>query len=421
VSQRKSIMGEKKRGIQSAKSTAQMIEGFVKKKGEQIINPSSPLPIYCQVENFLRQLICELPLSKGTRLPSDRRFAELLSISHLTLRRAQERLCEQGLLLKNHGKGTFVGDTSQLRVEREKGSEQRFIGLVIPSVEYYYSELIRAVEEKAREADLKLVLSISDWWDPAEENRQLQRLLGLRGIKGILISPPVVRQALKRRVSRYKDLMRLGISVVCIDRDVSDMGLSCVFFDDRRGAKMAVTHLVSLGHRRIGFVSPMPENLRNQERFLGYKDALKEAQIPYDKAIVVKKDPDRFEADLETLMNSPARPTAIFCINDYCASMVAEYVSRLGISVPEELAICGYDGPDLKRGPLSFLTTIFRNRYIMGVKAVEILLRQMRADRDSNVECVILSPELIVKGSCGAKPISSYGSMSHLSNLVRYA
>ena len=413
-------MGETERKINRAKSAAQMIEQSVKKKAGQIINPSNPLPLYCQVENFLRELICELPVSEGTQLPSDRRFAQLLNISHLTVRRAQERLCEEGVLYKNHGKGTFVGNTTQLRVGKEKSSEQQFIGLIIPSMEYYYSELIRAVEEKAREADLKFVLSISNWWDPEEEDRQLQKIKEVKGIKGILISPHVVQQVLEKRVLEYKDLMRTGISVVCIDRDVSDMGLSCVFFDDRRGAKLAVTHLVSLGHRRIGFVHQMPDNLRNRERFLGYKDALQEAGLSFDETLVVKSS-DRFQDELKTLMRDPRRPTALSCTNDYCASMVVDYTSRLGIRVPEDLAICGYDGPDLKTSPFSFLTTVFRDRYVMGTKAVEILLRQIRATRQGNVECVILSPELVVKGSCGAKTIPVCGSISHLSNLVKYS
>ena len=413
-------MGEAERKIKRAKSADQKIEGFVKKKAGQIINPSSPLPRYCQAENFLRELICELSLSKDTQLPSDKRFAQLLNISHLTLRRAQERLCEEGVLYKNHGKGTFVGNVSQLCAEKGRDSEQQFIGLVIPSVEYYYSELIRAVEEKTREADFKLVLSISNWWDPGEENRQLQKLRALTGIKGILISPPVVQRVLGKRVSRYKNLVQLGISVVCIDRDVSDMGVSCVFFDDRRGAKLAVTHLVSLGHRRIGFVHQMPDNLRNRERFLGYKDALQEAGLSFDETLVVKSS-DRFQDELKTLMGYPRRPTALSCTNDYCASMVVDYTSRLGIRVPEDLAICGYDGPDWKTSPFSFLTTIFRDRYVMGTKAVEILLRQIRATRQGNVECVILSPELVVKGSCGAKTMPLSGSISHLSNLVKYS
>lgn len=142
------------------------------------------------------------------------------------------------------------------------------------------------------------------------------------------------------------------------------------------GGFTATNHLTSLGHRRIGFINGEPWMDAAIDRLKGYKQALATADIAFDESLVREGDwlPLRgYELALE-LLSLSNRPTAIFCGNDLMAIGVMEAAAEMGLSVPGDLSVMGYDDQELARYTHPPLSTLVLPNYEMGQKAAELLI-----------------------------------------------
>lgn len=152
--------------------------------------------------------------------------------------------------------------------------------------------------------------------------------------------------------------------------------------DEREAAGEVARHLLSLGHRRIGFVSGPPGLLSASERCAGFAEALAAAGAPLDPALVVTGD-YRFEGGVaagEALLCRADRPTAIFASNDVMAAGVLKVAARLGIAVPGELSVAGFDGGALATMLTPALTTVVRPLGDMAARAADRLIDAIEGD-----------------------------------------
>jgi DNA-binding LacI/PurR family transcriptional regulator len=177
----------------------------------------------------------------------------------------------------------------------------------------------------------------------------------------------------------------------------------CVDVDNRAGAYQAVTHLLSLGHRRIGFISNAPLSYSGaQDRFAGYREALAEYDIPLDDGLVRTAVflPETGRAAMESLLSQPERPTAVFAAGDVVAIGAMRAVHRAGLRIPDDLAVIGFDDIFLAAQTQPPLTTVRVPAYGLGWTAAEILISLIRGDEE--VSSVVLETELVIRESCGA-------------------
>ena len=169
--------------------------------------------------------------------------------------------------------------------------------------------------------------------------------------------------------------------------------------DDRLGGHLATRHLLDLGHRRIGLVSGPGYASSAQGRRDGYRQALGEAGVPYDETLV---EGDSFSMEAgetagRALLDRPDRPTAIFAVNDNTAIGVMAAAHALGLRVPEDLSLVGYnDIPVVSRLPVPLTTVRVPFRQI-AAGALELLLDQERAPRT-----LVATPTLIPRRSTSA-------------------
>lgn len=196
------------------------------------------------------------------------------------------------------------------------------------------------------------------------------------------------------------------LNVVLLNARSADKSVPSVAPAEEGGARAAIEYLLATGHTRIGFVQspdPMPAAT---ERLIGYRSALRDAGITYDRSLVV---PDPLEgsgptAEVRELLARADRPSAVFCFNDRMAFGVYNEARRQGLAIPDDLSIVGFDNMEPAASWLDPpLTTVQLPHYEMGRLAVESLERlingEEQEDQQQSVEC-----PLVVRASVAPPP-----------------
>ena len=172
-------------------------------------------------------------------------------------------------------------------------------------------------------------------------------------------------------------------------------------YDNRRGAAMAVEHLVGLGHTRIAHISGLPGRT-GIVRAQSYEDAMRAAGLRGDVEAGDMTEEGGFRAAVR-LLSRPERPTAIFAANDLSCVGALSAATELGIRVPDELSLVGFDNSSLARLRALWLTSVDGSAHDMGGQAATMLLS--RIDRpDAPAETRLMAPSLEVRGSSGPAP-----------------
>jgi LacI family transcriptional regulator len=182
--------------------------------------------------------------------------------------------------------------------------------------------------------------------------------------------------------------------------------LPSVDVDNRAGAYQAVSHLISLGHSRIGFISNAPLSYSGtQDRFSGYRLALAEHDLPQDDELVETAPflPEAGRAAMDNLLQLPKRPTAVFAASDVVALGAMGAIHAAGLGIPHDVALVGFDDIILAAHAHPPLTTVRVPAYGLGWTSAEVLIALIEGEEE--VSSVVLETELIVRESCGAKPL----------------
>jgi len=195
--------------------------------------------------------------------------------------------------------------------------------------------------------------------------------------------------------------MRRKLPVVVVDNHLEEV--DSVVIDNVGGARKAVTHLVQLGHRKIGFIAETLKNLSFSERFAGYKQALEVHGIILDERLVAEGIAGAncgYVAMQRLLVH--ARPTAVFAANDEAAAGAIRAIKESGLRIPQDIAVAGFDDGALAPHTEPPLTSVRVFRTVMGEWAVKRLL-ELLTDYDSPPIQIKVSTQLVVRESCGAK------------------
>jgi LacI family transcriptional regulator len=230
--------------------------------------------------------------------------------------------------------------------------------------------ILGAQEAASKQGWLLMLVNTSN--DPALEEREIQSLLQ-RQVDGFLYA------TMYHRVVEVPAL--LGASpTVLLDARSSDGSVSSVVPDEVSGGRAAVEELVRHGHRRIGFVTNVDDIPATRGRLEGYRQALAAAGIPFDPALVVAEasDPRGGQRAARQLLEGPGRPTAVFCFSDRMAMGAYHAAAELGLRIPHDVSVVGFDNQELiADGLRPELTTVALPHYEMGAWAVEQLLREI--------------------------------------------
>lgn len=276
----------------------------------------------------------------------------------------------------------------------------RTLGLVICDIaSALFAPVIRGVETVARRQGHQVLLVNAE--DTAAE-REALAALAAHPVEGMIFMSTSARQP-----SRHLNEAAGGIPLAVINRYGVSRRLTRVLWDDRAGARIAVEHLVLLGHVRIGFIagpgSGAVPRLSAIRRLEGFQAALRHAGLACDRRMIVPGDysVEAGAEGAERLCRLPRRPTAILAANDTMAMGALRGIVRAGLRCPEDVAVAGIGDPPFMAFANPPLTTVALPVEEAGARAAECILDQLR-DRRAAPRTEILPCRLMARESTGA-------------------
>ncbi|HET9986085.1 MAG TPA: LacI family DNA-binding transcriptional regulator [Longimicrobiales bacterium] len=271
----------------------------------------------------------------------------------------------------------------------------RTLGVVLPDLHgEFFSEVIRGIDQRAQQERFHLLVSGSH-----NERQEIEAALRAmrRRVDGlVLMSPDIDAAGLEANLPHNLPLVLLNCAI-------GATAVPTITIDNFGGATAMVRHLVGLGHRRIGFIAGPARNYDAAERLRGYREAMREAGL--DPA--GSEEPGDFTESgghrgAARLLARPARPTAIFAANDAMAVGAMSALREAGVSIPDDVAVAGFDDIPIARYLSPALTSVHVPIAELGARAVERLFSALagRAERARRPE--VLGTRLVVRRSCGA-------------------
>lgn len=256
----------------------------------------------------------------------------------------------------------------------------------------FFTSICRAIEDVASRAGFSVLICNTDG-DLAKEREYID-MLAAQSVSGVIISPTSSTR------TDVAPLVRQHIPMVAVDRRLP-VDTDSVFVDNRLGAYEATRHLIEAGARRIACVTGPKTAMTAQDRLAGYRDALAEAGIRSAASLIRHadfKDAGGYAATRE-LMSKQAPPDAFFVANNRMTTGALLALKDLGIRVPDDVAIVGFD--DLAWADLvnPSISTVRQPTYELGRAAAQLLLDRISDGLPPQHRTLVLKPELIVRAS----------------------
>ncbi|HEY4113745.1 MAG TPA: LacI family DNA-binding transcriptional regulator [Rhizomicrobium sp.] len=238
----------------------------------------------------------------------------------------------------------------------------------------YLSEFLVGSLEQSSVSGCQLVIEKCD--GPDSERAAIAKLANT-GADGIILPPPLCDSAESLAAVAEKNIPAVGVAT-----GRPSPAISSVSIDDLEAVRAMTHYLIGLGHKRIGFIKGHPNQTASEQRFDGFKAAMKEAGLPGSASVAQGYFSYRSGlAAAEKLLEAAERPTAIFASNDDMAAAAVSVAHRLGFDVPRDLSIVGYDDTPVSATVWPALTTVHQPIADMARAAVGVLLDQIRAKR----------------------------------------
>ena len=267
------------------------------------------------------------------------------------------------------------------------------VGLVISDISNpFFATLVRGAEDCARKNGYSILICNTS--EKMEDELVYLQLLSRRRIDGMLLASTGKNDEM---ISRLIDR---GMHIVFIDRKLNGIVAPSVLSENEEGAYHATSHLISLGHTRIGIVVGLPAVSTTVERLRGHERALSEAGLPFDKGLVTYggSQIDGAERACNELFSLSNAPTAVFAGNNLMTIGVMKQLRTLGIRCPQDVSVVGFDDFEWASCFEPTLTMVAQDPYRIGFTAMEQLFKVLSGKRFRRITTRIPT-HLIVRGS----------------------
>lgn len=259
-----------------------------------------------------------------------------------------------------------LGYEASLVAQSLRNHRTNVVGILVADLEPFSTELLKGAADAIRDTGYELVV-YSTCGRTSEhvgwERRYLSRLSGTLVDGAVLVTPTVVD-------------LHYPAPVVAVDPHTGPVGLPTIDSDNLRGAQLATEHLLGLGHRDIALLSGRPDLQSAQLREAGYRQALADAGLAVDPELVQvgAYDAETSKEAAHRLLTARRAPTAIFAANDVSAIATIEAATELGLSVPRDVSVVGFDNIPESALCNPPLTTVEQPIREMGRRALSMLL-----------------------------------------------
>ncbi|WP_245650036.1 LacI family DNA-binding transcriptional regulator [Millisia brevis] len=280
------------------------------------------------------------------------------------------------------------------------------VGMVVPELSNpYFALVVEGVERAASGRDALLVLCAPEAEGATGSAETVARLLRSRRLSGVVYITGTTTDP-----EAVASLTSLG-PVVLVDEQLPALNLPAVVSDNRKGAREMAAHVLARGHTRVAVIGG-PSNLWTaQQRLAGYRDAFAAAGLDPQRVPVLEGDYRERSGSVlaRKLLDVPAdrRPTVLICANDLMAIGALDYARNVGLTVPDDLGVVGFDDLPFSRVLTPRLTTVRQPAHDLGRRAGELLFAAIDGGSTGNgiMETVPpLDTEVQIRDSVGAPP-----------------
>ncbi len=277
------------------------------------------------------------------------------------------------------------------------------IGVITPDIsDPFHALQVRGIESTARKNGYSVILINADE-NPETELQAVNTFRSIR-VAGIILN------TVDPGLEHIEGLVKTDTPLVLLNRRLAGIDADYVINDNFLGAMLAIRYLIELNHTRIGVILGSPRITSVQDRYAGFLKAMDEAGVSIDPELVIhseEQNPYAGEMLAQRLLASSPRPSAIFAYCDTLAIGAYNAALKMGLSVPDDVSIIGYDDIIYASCFEVPLTTVAQPAYQMGQTACEIIIGRIQAKggglvlKDLPKKQVVVQPQLVIRKSCG--------------------
>ncbi len=280
-----------------------------------------------------------------------------------------------------------------------KNRKTKTIGVIIPEiVHHYFTTVISGIEQVANEKGYHVIICTSNnSFDKEVINLEI---LANGSTDGFILSVAKETQQ-KGDYHHLTEVIEQGMPLVMFDRVIEGINCDKVIIDDMLGAKKAVKHLVEIGCKKIGLITTIDYVSVGKLRTRGYREALKESNIPIDEDLILKvEDFDQSELEIQAFLKDK-KVDAVFAVNEHFAIYAIKALKEQGLDVPGDVSVIAFTDGELSKRFMPSLTTINQHGEEMGAQAARLLIRKLENDEaeDEPFETIIIETSLVKRNS----------------------
>lgn len=278
-----------------------------------------------------------------------------------------------------------------------KQMKTNVIGIVLSNLlNPFWSQVLKGVEDTCRSHGYNLMICNSNDESKLEE----EHIEGLRmkQVDGIIVNPTMKNRGL------FHSLVENQFPIIAINRKVENVPIDTIVVDNIKGAFLAVDHLIKNGKKSVVTVVYPPDGISPRlERIEGYKQALLHNGLIVDELNIRIVDEEKGIAkeEIKKLLSQINRPDAIFSTNNMMTLEILEGIKELGLSIPNDVSLVGYDETVWSQHLNPPLTTVSQPSYQMGGMAAKRLIELLHSKKKEESQMKSLEPTLIIRESCG--------------------
>ncbi len=357
-----------------------------------IIDRDSPIPQYFQLQSWLIEQIEQGLFKPHDKIPTEEEITRRTGLARATIRQAIQNLVNMGYLYRKRRLGTFV-----LSQSAEPG-RSAVVGVLVHDIRSGYApEFLRGVGDEAARHSYSIILCNTDDLFIRADFHANQLIK--HGVTGLIFMPTAA--APEKNLQLIEKFQHKNIPVVLADREIPGHSHDMVTTDNFDGAHALTSHLIGKGHRHIAItLSTLFSSER--ARLAGYQQALQDHGIDPEPALqftigerFIEK---HYQHYVRLILAEREKFTAIIAGNDPIAYLLYNAAIELGIAIPDELSLAGYDDLTFSNAHPMELTTVHQPIYEMGQESMKLLLHRIQGGTGA-VQSIILKSHLVERRS----------------------
>ncbi|QGH36572.1 GntR family transcriptional regulator [Gracilibacillus salitolerans] len=359
---------------------------------------------YKKIKQSIKSKILEGLIQKHEKISSESELMRQFDVSRHTVRLALGELVNEGWLYREQGAGTFCADRSAQEKDRSFVQQNKNIAIVTTYIsEYIFPSIIRGAEGYLSEQGYHV--SIFNTNNRYEQEKKILSQLLSGNYDGIIIEPTHSASA-NPNLKYYLNLERARIPYVMINALYEELEPVYFMVDDEKGGYIQTKHLLELGHKEVACMYKTDDS-QGQKRLKGYIKAHRDLNVSLNpKNIVTYSTENQHTEPLAELKKLLAmkenKPTAIVCYNDQLVLYLMDEVRKLGIRIPEQLSLIGFDDSMLAEISEVKLTSVKHPKSQLGLDAAKAIIQMIKKNEAIHTYdqlAQLYEPDLIVRQS----------------------